>query len=183
MQLLFHLFVLSRILSLSFANDYFIHRHLLSRQSLDCLPAFLEYPSEPDVQCGGESSYVMPGCACCPGGTLGCFTATDVCSADAFGNPICCPEDEPDCSEEKGSAATTAPPSPTTAYDNPGLAVTSTQPDPVSTPASSPKAPPSSSTTASDNSGPPAARVSSGASTSRLVELESLVMIILLGLI
>ena len=201
MQLLFHLFVLSRILSLTFANNYFLHLHLLSRQSLDCLPVFLEYPSESDVQCGGEGSYVMPGCACCPGGTLGCYTATDICSANAFGSSICCPEGEPDCSEEVASAATTAPlPSPTTAYDYPSLAATSTQPYQVSTSASSQKAPPSSSTTASDHPGstpassqtaPPSPSTGSagvtvshnGASTSRLVRLESIVMIFLLGLI
>lgn len=78
---------------------------------------------------------------------------------------------------------TALPPSPTTAYDYPGLAVTSTQPDPVPTPASNHKAPPSSSTTASDNLGTAVAIVShKGASTSRLVELEFLVIVILPGL-
>ena len=176
MQLLFHLFGLSRILSLSFANDYFIHRHLQSRQLPGlCLPIVLEYPNLADGQCPDNSLYVVePGCTCCQGATNGCYTSTDVCSVDASGNSICCPSD-PACSEGVGNAATTAPPSsPTT---------TATQPDAVPTPASSQNTPPSSSTTASDNPGPPTARVSSGASRSRLVELESLVMITLLGLI
>ena len=152
---------------------------------MDCLPAFLEYPSEPDVRCPGESSiYVQPGCACCVGATVGCYTATDICSVDAFRNSICCPEDEPDCSEGGASAAMTAlPPSSTTAYDQSGLVVTSTQPDPVPTPDSNQKVPPSSSMTTSDNLGTAVAIVShNGASTSRLVELEFLVTVILPGL-
>jgi hypothetical protein len=182
MRLLLHLFVLSGILSLTLANNHSLHRHLLSRQSVDCLPIFLQYPSDTDVQCGGESTYVMPVCTCCPGGAsgfIGCYTATDVCSVDALGNSLCCPGDEPNCGEEEGSAATTAPPSSsTTAYDYQGSAATSTQPDPGSTPASSQNNPGSATTTSA------VATVShNGASTFMLVELKSLVMIILLGLV
>jgi hypothetical protein len=193
MRLLLHLFALSGILSLTLANNHSLHRHLLSRQSEDCLPIFLEYPSDSDVQCGGESTYVMPVCTCCPGGAsgfIGCYTATDVCSADASGNSICCPQDEPDCGEEGGSAATTAPPSsPTTAYDYPGSATTSTQLD-LGSAATSTQPDLGSAATSSQNNPGSAATTSAvatvshnGASTFMLVELKSLVMIILLGLV
>jgi hypothetical protein len=186
MRLLLHLFALSGILSLTLANN---HHHLLSRQSLDCLPIFLEYPSDSDVQCGGENTYVMPVCTCCPGGAIGCYTATDVCSADAFGNSVCCPEEEPDCGKGGGNAATMVPPSSTTAYRYPNSTITSTQPylgstatftqpNPASTPASSQYNPGSAATTSA------VATVShNGASTFMLVELKSLVIIILIGLV
>jgi hypothetical protein len=212
MRLLLHLFVLSGILSLTLANNHSLHRHLLSRQSVDCLPIFLQYPSDSDVQCGGESTYVMPVCTCCPGGAIGCYAATDVCSVDALGNSLCCPGDEPNCGEEEGSAATTAPPSSsTTAYDYQGSAATSTQPDPGSAATSTQPAPGSAATStqpapgsaatstqpdpgatpASSQNNPGSAATTSavatvshnGASTFILVELKSLVMIILLGLV
>ena len=181
MRSLLHLFALSEILSLALANNHPLHRHLLSRQSVDCLPILLQHPSILDVHCGGESTYLSPSCTCCPRGAsgfIGCTTATDVCSTDSYGNAICCPKDQPDCAGGNGSAATTASPSSTTANDYPGSAITSTQPD------SGPTSAPSQNNTGSATTTSAVATVSnSGASTFMLVELKSLVMIMLLGLI
>jgi hypothetical protein len=193
MRSLLHLFALSEILSLTLANNLSLHRHLLSRQAVDCLPILLQNPTDSDVQCGGDSTYLSPQCTCCPRGVsgfIGCYTATDVCSVDPYGDATCCPKDEPDCAAEGGSAATTTSPSPsTTASDYPGSATTSTQPD-LGSAATSTQLDPDATPTSSQNNTGSAATTSAvatvshnGASTFMSVELKSLVMIVLLGLV
>jgi hypothetical protein len=48
MRSLLHLFALSEILSLTLANNLSLHRHLLSRQAVDCLPILLQNPTDSD---------------------------------------------------------------------------------------------------------------------------------------
>jgi hypothetical protein len=90
-----------------------LHNPLLTRQSADCLPIFLEYPTDLFIPCG--SLYISNLCSCCPGDALGCYTSINVCTTDSYGASLCCPAENPDCGIEAGSAATSsAPAEPTT---------------------------------------------------------------------
>jgi hypothetical protein len=109
MRSLIHLLAVGGMLSLTLANNTTSHNQLLSRQTADCFPIFLEYPSDSFVPCG--NLYISNLCTCCLGDALGCYTSLNICSVDSYGDSICCPEDNPNCAIEAVSPATSAPPS------------------------------------------------------------------------
>lgn len=90
---------------------------IFNRQGIDCFTVYS--PSQPDnsIPCGGINTYISDKCTCCPSGTIGC-SSQHVCAIDPYGGDMCCPVDNPSCSDGSGNGGGAGPAAATTSADN-----------------------------------------------------------------
>jgi hypothetical protein len=93
----------SSLLGLTHANNYSQPISLLPRQSSRFCPSFfVQFPAPTDSQCG--SGYITNLCTCCSDSGMACYTLTQTCAQDAYGNSICCDNGSPNCGAGSGGS-------------------------------------------------------------------------------